>query len=578
MKNNNDYLWKAAATLWSGSNRDEGYRSIISLAYAKRLMLQSGVEQAEDPRKLPAVIKATCKRSHSNPPADQFIAASIKQLFSADTDGSLTAKIFELLPDDADALAKVILDTEFEEAFSRPADGSFQTPASVVSLALRILDPQKDQTFADFGSGTGSVLIAAAQRTEASHIHGCDINPYTASLAALRAEILGDRVEACQCDMFDQTDTLDRAFSNYPLGTNARDFNDDVIRNLEQQGIHLPRFQSSDWLFNAKLVSALAEGGKAVGIMARGGSFNSADREIRRYFIEKGFVESVILLPEKLFSPAITIPTMMIVLSRGNDRIQIVDASNECEKGRRKNLLSDENIARICMLLSTEEAGASCTVPIDKLATNDYILNPERYLAKQPEIANSTSIAAVALNITRGTNLTKRALEELNSNVPTDCRYLMLGDIVDGEITKRLPYLTSIGKNQEKYCVHTDDLVISKTGPNFKIAVAHVPEGQTILATGNLFIVRLDREKVHPIYLKLFLESDQGMAQLQANSVGTTIQSLTVKAFDNIVFPMVSLDEQQAIVEQYRKLKAEIDMHQHAIERAQSRISSLLKH
>lgn len=108
------------------------------------------------------------------------------------------------------------------------------------------------------------------------------------------------------------------------------------------------------------------------------------------------------------------------------------------------------------------------------------------------------------------------------------------------------------------------------------MAVAEIPKDETVLATGNLYIIRLDTEKVDPRYVKLYLESDQGVAQLRRVCVGIAMPSIPAKAFSDILIPLVSPDEQKRIIERYEFLRHEIAMHKMAIGKAYQKIASLL--
>lgn len=80
--------------------------------------------------------------------------------------------------------------------------------------------------------------------------------------------------------------------------------------------------------------------------MFNGSTWNQSDSAIRSYFIENGLIECVIALPARLFA-GITIATSMIVFSRNNKGVRLVDASELFVEGRRVNELSAENISLI---------------------------------------------------------------------------------------------------------------------------------------------------------------------------------------------------------------------------------------
>ncbi|WP_462134314.1 N-6 DNA methylase [Slackia piriformis] len=487
-------------------------------------------------------------------------------------------KVYGMFPDDSDELAKIILDIELEEDLaSRLMRYDGITPRSVAELAVKVLDIADGNSVADFGTGTGSFLVRASREADCELVYGCDVNSTSVAIAKMRAEVMGSTAVVEQADMFHIDGMFDRCFSNYPFVMKMGGFKDKVLELLGLQGYEgIPRFQSSDWLFNLQLVSRLKEGGKAVGVMTRGSSYNGADEKIRHHFIENGWVEAVIALPEGMFSPYSGIPTTMIILSKGNEEVRLIDASGLCQKSRRETTFSDDDIANIMRLLSEDSDGLSKRVAYKELADDGFILNPEWHLGETIEVRDGISIENLSLKITRGSGWGKKQLEEFNSNTPTEFKYLMLQNIVDGEIEDDLPCLTEIDSSQDKYCIKDGDLLLSKIGPNFKVAVANVPDGEKVLATGNLYIISFDQEKVDSRYVKLYLDTDQGAAQLRRACVGTTMPSIPTKAFGDILIPMVNLDEQAKIIERYEELRREIAIHKTAIDKARKKIASLL--
>ena len=54
--------------------------------------------------------------------------------------------------------------------------------------------------------------------------------------------------------------------------------------------------------------------------MSQRALINSIDTEIRKYFIENGFIEAIISLPERIFFET-GIKTSLVVLSRDNSKL-----------------------------------------------------------------------------------------------------------------------------------------------------------------------------------------------------------------------------------------------------------------
>lgn len=579
MEKTSNIAWEAASAL-RGSVIDRGYSfiAVMAICHAKRAALTHfSADIATNDDFVNNLIEAVRENDE-----DGYISHLVEDVLASGRylSNSIDAvrKIYGILPDDPEELAEIILDIELEEDLaSQFMRFEGITPRSVTELAVKALNVVEGNCVADFGTGTGSFLVRASREANCELVYGCDVNLTSVAIAKMRAEAIGPNATVEQADMFHIDGTFDRCFSNYPFAMKMGGIKEEVLKSLKLQGYEgIPHFHSSDWLFNLQLIARLREGGKAVGVMTRGSSYNGADEKIRRHFIANGWIEAVIALPAGMFSPYTSIPTTMVILSKGNDAVRLIDATELCQKGRRKTTFSDGDIARILGLLNKDAEGLSKLMTYEELADDGFILNPERHLEEAIEVKDGISVEDLSLRITRGSGWAKRQLEELNSNTPTKFRYLMLQNIIDGEIEDDLPYLTEIEPSQDKYCVKDGDLLLSKIGPNFKIAVADVPDGEKILATGNLYIISLDREKVDPRYVKLYLSTDQGVAQLRRACVGTTMPSIPAKAFSDILIPMASIDEQARIIDRYEALRQEIAIHKMAIEKARQKMASLL--
>ncbi len=124
------------------------------------------------------------------------------------------------------------------------------------------------------------------------------------------------------------------------------------------------------------------------GAVTRGSGNKTEDREkkIRKWFVEQGAIEGVILLPDNLFYNT-TAPGIIIVLNRHKPKsregkIILVNASAEFKKGQPKNFIPEAGIHRITdAFLSGEDVPNFVKViSTDEAAKNDYNLSPSRYV------------------------------------------------------------------------------------------------------------------------------------------------------------------------------------------------------
>ena len=368
---------------------------------------------------------------------------------------------------------------------------------------------------------------------------------------------------------------FDKIFANYPFGMRIKELGlgNQYLEQLEKRIPSVSKVTSSDWLFNSVMVDMLSEDGKAVGIMTNGSTWNQSDSAIRSYFIENGLIECVIALPARLFAGT-AIATSMIVFSRNNKGVRLVDASELFVEGRRVNELSYENISLI-INAAKNDSDISMYVSAEQLRDNDYVLSMNRYIVH--DVADGMAFGDVIKRITRGAQLNAKALDEITTTVPTDMQYLMLANIKNGLIDKELPYLKSIDKKNDKYCLSNHSLILSKNGYPYKIAVAEVKEGQRILGNGNLYIIELDEEKADPYYLAAFFGSEQGTAALRSITVGATIPNIGVEQLTKLVIPIPPIEKQKEIADKYKTVKDEITMLQLKLEKAKNRMAHIIE-
>lgn len=485
-------------------------------------------------------------------------------------------KLVELLPKYAPDIFAAAVFLPIEENIR---SNSFSTPASIIKLAQRILQCVPGNQVIDIGYGTGAFILSAALGELNAQYVGYEINPDCYMVSKIRAELLGVDIQLYLKDAFTLSasdgieNKFDKVFSNYPFGLRARNLSSgvDYLKKLRDKDPRISRATSSDWIFNALLCDILDVNGKAIGIMTNGSMWNTTDLAIRRYLIESGMIECVISMPSKMFSVT-NIPTSLIIFSHGNQKIRLIDATNMCQKGRRQNEFSDENIQTILKAM-TDDSEYSKAISVTGLEKNEYNLNLSRYHnAEKGTIENGIPFKDVINSITRGVHCTARELDAMASEHVTDIQYLKLSNIQDGIIEDNLPYLDNIEPKFEKYCLKNNNLILSKTGAPYKVAVAIVPDGKKILANGNLYIIDVDETKVNPYYLKAFFESEHGAAALHSISVGSVIPNIGVDKLKKLLIPVPAIEEQERIAQRYQAVMDEIAVLKLKLEKAFDRL------
>ncbi len=107
---------------------------------------------------------------------------------------------------------------------------------------------------------------------------------------------------------------------------------------------------------------------------------------MRQWFVDNDLIEGVIYLPENLFYNT-TAPGILLFLNKNKpttckNKLFLLNAGREFEKGDPKNYITEEGIAHIAETFKTwrEEDKFSRIVGRDEIIKKDYNISPSRYI------------------------------------------------------------------------------------------------------------------------------------------------------------------------------------------------------
>ncbi len=176
----------------------------------------------------------------------------------------------------------------------------------------------------------------------------------------------------------------------------------------------------ADLAFIMHMLYHLAEDGVAAivcfpGIMYRGG----AEKGIRKYLVDQGYVDAVIGLPDKLFyGTSIATDIMVLRKNREGRDILFIDASAECVPVTNGNLLSQDNIARIYGLYKDRQTveNVSTVAAPETVTDNDYNLSVSTYVDK-PDTSEPVDIGALNASLAEIAARSQKLREEIDAIV-----------------------------------------------------------------------------------------------------------------------------------------------------------------
>ena len=201
----------------------------------------------------------------------------------------------------------------------RDLSDPMMTPESLGKLAEELLEIKANDKFADFCCGAGTVVTDVVKNHPTVEAYGFDKLVSSIAIAKIYNDLSEGKITFEVNDIFelglgeDNGRRFDKIFANYPFGMRIKELGlgNQYLEQLEKRIPSVSKVTSSD-----------------------GSTWNQSDSAIRSYFIENGLIECVIALPARLFAGT-AIATSMIVFSRNNKGVRLVDASELFVKGRR---------------------------------------------------------------------------------------------------------------------------------------------------------------------------------------------------------------------------------------------------
>ncbi len=448
--------------------------------------------------------------------------------------------------------------------FTRVEKNYSSMPESIAELAIRILDLKEEDRVCEYCTGRGTFTVLASQREPKATYTGIEIDSFLCEITSIRVEAAGGEMNLIEGDVFERTaeTKFTKAFMNYPFGLRrvslAGDLND---QSSLFETVSKTPIKFADWQFIANVLDGLEDGGRAVVVTHNGSLNNLYDKDVRSIFINRGYIDAVIALPEKLFNNT-SIPMTLLVLTKRTDAdkaprtVKMVKASGFCESARFTNLITDENVEEIIRAYK-EDTVFSKNVPTEEIIANDFVLSADRYFAEKVSLSNSREFGDFIKVIKRGTPMKAEDLKAIETD-EAGCEYLAIGNIADGYIDhdslKHIKPDGALAAKLVNYQINDGDLIISKGGNPFKIAVADVPEGTQIIASGNLYVIEIDKSRGNPYFFKAFLESEKGRKILDNASVGSVISMISADAIRKLPVPAYTLSDQQTIANELREV------------------------
>lgn len=289
--------------------------------------------------------------------------------------------------------------------------GEFYTPHKVSQILAKIVTLGKDATNEVFSvydptMGSGSLLltirneITGGNRVGAIKFFGQEKNGATYNLARMNLMMHGvtfnnmtlSNADTLEVDWPDGPDergidhprTFDAVVANPPYSS-LWDNNENKLKDprFSDYGKLAPKGKA-DFAFVLHSIYHLNDEGTMAIVLPHGVLFRgAAEGHIRQVIVDKNYLDAVIGLPANLFYGT-SIPTTILVFKKNRETkdILFIDASNDFQKAKNQNVLTDEHIEKIVETYKNrvDVDKYAHVASLEEIQANEYNLNIPRYV------------------------------------------------------------------------------------------------------------------------------------------------------------------------------------------------------
>lgn len=265
-------------------------------------------------------------------------------------------------------------------------------PLEIRNLIVDLLKPKEHDSIYDCACGTSSLLMSVANKADSidTYIYGQEINEKYVVYSRINMIMsgienydirLGNTLQTPLHIENNKLKQFDVVVSNPPFGMN---WDNESLEYRDRFEIGIPPKSKSEYAFILHMLASLKDDGNMAVVVPHGVLFREgAEGKIRKELIELNYIDSVIGLPSNLLKNT-AIPVCIIIFKKNRDRkdILFIDASNNFDKNRNKNILTQETCENIleCYENFIVKDKFSNLTNKGEIIANEYSLNIPMYV------------------------------------------------------------------------------------------------------------------------------------------------------------------------------------------------------
>lgn len=432
------------------------------------------------------------------------------------------------------------------------SSGNFITEDCLSELVIKLHEGRSNKKIIDLCSGKGQFLAMAANSYRDSELFGVEMILPNVIESRMLLDMMSAKYSALCEDLFSIScaQDYDLVFSDFPWHmVTHQDICEDKDGIFTFENIK----GNTNWAFAGKAINSINENGRAYVLMPTGALNSTLDEKIRKQVIDKGLLEMSISLPAAT-RLCTNIDYSLLVFSKGNESVKMVDATSFCTKGSKKKLKVNDIINAI----NNNSSDYVKIIDNSTIIENSYKLNSQLYFMEKIIVPHAKQLRTVAKTF-RGIQYSSKQYTDLG---PGEGKYsvVKISDINDDFLDcSGLSTVDMPEDKVQKYLLKVNDILIVSKGYVLKATYVKDLGGKQVIPTGNLNVIRVNNSDVLPLYLYIFLMSDKGQALLKQNLAGALMKSLSKKALDEMDIPAIDLDTQEVIENRYLILQDKME-------------------
>lgn len=429
-----------------------------------------------------------------------------------------------LLQDNYAAVVEFCLDAYNKDILDSHSGMSAQ-PEELTAFLTRLMEPaltEGSEVYLPFAG-----LCSEPLAMKGCHIEGEELSPKAWALAQIRLDAHGIEADIRLADSFlslMQKDgkRYDTIMFTPPFGLRCGENH----RLTEMDAVRLA--------FDNKL----KKGGRICCVLPASFTFNgSRVMDLRRYFVERGYLRAVISLP-RVFAPFTQIDTVVLVVEKSErEGFLVVDGSSFSARNRINNSCILESAALYEAMENEKER--ICTGLTKNDLDENLLLSPARYLLKLPELSEGEK-AYMLQDLVENVGLRRGHYRDGISQEPT----LVISTLSDNYINCDVRNLSANDERQSSrrnlflYEVDAPCVVVQPLYGRIKVGELS-GKGKLMVGTRQeVFFLRKKNDIVLDKYLLRTLTSDFVRCQVVAKSYGTMMTRMREEDLMQTVIPV----------------------------------------